>query len=114
MSNNEEKERITKIRELNDNLRKTFTGGTVLLTRGIRSKTAMELCDILEKVKTFNDFNKRNDPYFEHDYFSFDYNGDKIIAKIDYYDKSLRYGSEDPSNPDITERVLTIMRADEY
>ena len=47
-------------------------------------------------------------------FFSFDYKGDKIIAKIDYYDLNHKYMSEDPSNPDITNRVLTIMTVYEY
>ena len=111
---NKDKERIAKIRDLNDHLRKTFTGGTVLLTRGIRSKPPLELCEILEKVKNFNDFNKSNDPYGEHDYLSFDYKGEKIIAKIDYYNNDNTYLSPDPSNPAHTHRVMTIMCANEY
>ncbi|MGN0919740.1 MAG: DUF3768 domain-containing protein [Alphaproteobacteria bacterium] len=113
MSNNE-KERIAKIRDLNDHLRKTFTGGTVLLTRGIRTKTPKELCDILEGVKNFNDFNKSNDPWEEADMGSFNYKDDKIIWKIDYYNNDNTYLSPDPSNPDHTHRVMRIMCADEY
>ena len=38
----------------------------------------------------------------------------KIIWKIDYNDASLCYHSPDSSNRNITSRVMTIMRADEY
>ena len=69
----------------------------------------------LAKVRNFNNFTKANDPYGEHDFGSFDYNGEKIYWKIDYYyDKSNQYLSENPANPDVTNRVLTVMLADEY
>lgn len=109
MSNKEEQKRIAKIRDLNDHLRQTFSGGTVLLTKGIRSKPPLELCEILEKVKNFNNFSKDLDSFGEHDYLSFDYKGDKIIAKIDYYSPDMKYGSEDPSDPSKCARTLTIM-----
>jgi hypothetical protein len=34
--------------------------------------------------------------------------------KIDSYDRNTEFGSPDPADPDVTTRVLTIMRADEY
>lgn len=56
----------------------------------------------------------RNEQFNEHDFGSFDYNGEKIYWKIDYYDKSYQYLSENPANPEVTNRVLTVMLADEY
>ena len=107
-------DKTAKIRQLNDAFRSSFKGGRVMLTHGIRSKAEHEVTEILERVVNFNDFNKGNDPYQEHDFGKFEHKGDKIFWKIDYYDKSLKYGSEDASDESITTRVLTIMTANEY
>ena len=105
---------MTDIKTLNDNFRKTFIGGRVMLTSGIRAKTQDEIAEILEKVRSFDNFTTANDPYGEHDFGSFDYKGQKIFFKIDYYDLNYEYMSENPADPTITNRVLTIMLADEY
>ena len=105
---------MTDIKTLNDNFRKTFTGGQVLLTAGIDSMNAEDVANILQLVQNFTDFTQDNDPYGEHDFGSFDYKGNKIFWKIDYYDLNNQYMSENPANPDITNRVLTIMLAEEY
>ena len=105
---------MADIKTLNDNLRQTFCGGKVMLTQGISFKPTLEKAEIMEKVRQFDDFTEDNDPYGEHDFGSFDHNGEKIFWKIDYYDKSYQYGSEDPSNPEVTNRVMTIMLAEEY
>ena len=102
---------MTDIKTLNDNFRKTFIGGRVMLTSGIRAKTQDEIAEILEKVRSFDNFTTANDPYGEHDFGSFDYKGQKIFFKIDYYDLNYEYMSENPSDPTITNRVLTIMLA---
>lgn len=102
------------IQLINDNFRKTFQGGKVVLTRGIRALPKMEIAEIMLKVSKFNDFTVSNDPYEEHDYGSFEYRGKQIIFKIDYYDKNYEYASENPADVSKTARVLTIMLADDY
>lgn len=104
---------MTDIKTLNDNFRQTFICGRVMLTAGINAKSQDDVANILSMVRDFNKFTPDNDPYGEHDFGSFDYKGDKIFWKIDYYDKNYQYLSENPSNPNITNRVMTIMLADE-
>jgi hypothetical protein len=67
-----------------------------------------------EKVETFDLFTQDNDPYGERDFGAFEHNGARIFWKIDYYDLTMTNGSEDPSDPKQTVRVLTIMLASEY
>ena len=105
---------MADIKILNDNFRITFSGGRIMLTCGIRAKSQSVLAEILNHVRCFNNFTKANDPYNEHDFGSFNYKGEQIYWKIDYYDKNYRYCSEDPSNQNITNRVMTIMLAEEY
>ncbi len=103
-----------KIRQLNDILRKTFIGGQVMLTTGIRAKSAEDQAEILQKVRLFNEFTKANDPYGEHDFGRFTHNDESIMFKIDYYNKIYDRMSDNPADPIITNRVLTIMTSEEY
>lgn len=103
-----------KIRQLNDILRTTFTGGKILTTIGIRNKPVEDVSRILYKVQHFSDFNKNNNVYAERDYGSFAFKDDVIIWKIDYYDKNYEFLSENPADPTITNRVLTIMTSEEF
>ena len=107
-------DKTAKIRQLNDAFRTSFTGGDVMLTLGIRMKSEKEVSEILERVRTFNEFTPANNPYLENDCASFDYNGDRIIWKIDYYDLNHEFLSKNPADPTITNRVLTVMTTSEY
>jgi hypothetical protein len=100
------------IRTLNDHFRTQLKGGRVMMTRGIAGRPDSN--EILERVTQFDAFSPDNDPYGEHDFGSFDQAGDTIFWKIDYYDAELKHGSQDPSDPAVTARVLTIMLAEEY
>jgi len=41
---------------------------------------------IAARVQAYDDFNERNDPYGEHDFGSFEFCGETIFWKIEYYD----------------------------
>lgn len=45
----------------------------------------------------------------ERDRGNFEFEGTTVYFKIDYYDAAFEYGSEDPADASITQRVLTIM-----
>lgn len=104
----------SKVRELNDAFRRTFTGGQVMMTRGVQELHTSLVPLVLHQVRTFTDFTLDNDPYGEHDFGSFEIEGRRFFWKIDYYDPSMQYGSEDAADPEKTTRVLTIMLAEDY
>lgn len=107
-------DKTARIRALNDTLRTTFTGGRVVMTAGVAALDDADRAALLEKIRAFSAFDSGNDPHGEHDFASVEHNGDRFFAKIDYYTLDLCAGSEEPSDPARTTRVMTIMRADEY
>ncbi len=98
---------------LNDAFRRTGEGGHVFLTHGVRALGAEKVITVLAAVRTFDAFTPANDPHGEHDFGAFEFEGQTLFWKIDYYDPALEFADE-PSDPDEIERVLTIMLADEY
>lgn len=105
---------INPVAVLNDQLRTTFLGGQVLLTEGIQALNKTDKKAVLQAVQAYNEFSDGNDPYGEHDFGLLIVNNQRYMFKVDYYDLSMAYRSEDPADPAKTKRVLTIMRADEY
>ena len=103
-----------RIRELNDAFRTTMTGGRVLMTAGVDALPSDVKAMVIRRVATFADFNADNDPHGEHDFGSFTLTGRKFFFKLDYFDPSMTYGSDDSGDPEKTLRVLTIMLAEEY
>ncbi len=103
-----------KIRQLNDNFRKTFVGWDLIITAWLRALWPLVLFKVMDVVMQFDDFNEDNDPYGEHDFWRFEVDWKAFYFKIDYYDKSMEFGSPDPSDPSVTVRVLTMMLTSEY
>ena len=103
-----------RIRALNDEFRRTFVGGVVVLTGGVAAMPAERRKSLLAKVRAFGAFSEDNDPHGEHDFGSVDEAGLRCFWKIEYYDLATEFGSPNPADPSLTTRVLTIMRTDEY
>lgn len=108
-------ENTARIRELNDQLRTKGIGGQVVasgtlayLDEGFRNR-------VLDAVRlTPVETGGGDDPYCEHDFGTVKVDGGSYTWKIDYYDAKMEFGSEDPSDPDRTTRVLTIMKSSDY
>lgn len=98
--------------ELNDDFRRSMAGGHVVVTAGIANRC--DLTCILLQVSVFDAFTVENDPHGEHDFGAFDHGGETFFWKIDYYDRSLSFGSPDPMDSEVTTRMLTVMLASEY
>jgi hypothetical protein len=106
--------KAARIRELNDQLRCKASGGRIVITPGIQALDANDLRAVLLAVARFDDFTEHNDPWGEHDCAILTVDGRRVMFKHDYYDRDLAYHSPDASDPSVTERVMTVMLAEEY
>jgi len=103
------------IANLNDAFRKHQSGnGHIMITHGVQALGQQAMENICKMVTEFDQFTTDNDPHNEHDFGAFEYETTRIFWKIDYYALDLKHGSENPADPAITSRVLTIMLAEEY
>jgi len=98
----------------NDMLRTHGIGGEIFATPGVTNLSHDMRGRVLIAIKEFNDFDSGNDPYAEHDFGSVEIEGQRFFFKIEAYDASYQFASEDPFDPAKTRRVMTIMRAEEY
>jgi hypothetical protein len=105
---------VAKIRELNDILRTTFVGGSIMVTNTVEALPVQKRSALLAAIRAFDAFTDNNDPHSEHDFVSIKLDDDTYFGKIDYYDRDLTGGSEDPADPAKTCRVLTIMHSSDY
>jgi hypothetical protein len=98
----------SEIARKNDECRRTLDPRLVrvVMTQGVAY--SQNQAEIIEAVQSFDKFNKDNDPYGEHDFGSVAFHGTTYFFKFDYYDDDYRCYKEDGN------RILTIMRADEY
>lgn len=105
---------MSRVRDLNDAFRQSFTGGRLVLTPGVADLSETDQAAVLHAVAGFTAFEAGDDPYDEHDFGALDHAGERYFWKIDTYDLACQGHSPDPADPAVTVRVLTIMRADEY
>jgi hypothetical protein len=120
--------RAERIARLNDLARSAMgIASVVVVTEGFRALPEADQSRLRELVETFDAFTPDNDPYRERDFGAIYQGVDGVWStsrpadvavtvfwKVDAYDRALRFGSEDPADPVVTRRVLTIMLASDY
>ena len=102
-------DRKTRIRTLNDQLRKTGVGGRMVMTAGVAALPPHDIAAILLAISTFDAFDKDNDPWGEHDCALLHVGERQLFWKIDCYDRNLANLSPDATDPAVTIRVMTVM-----
>jgi hypothetical protein len=104
-----------QIASINDRFRQGEAAGYIRLTQGVRALGARPLVEIMNAIAcaTFPD---GNDPYGERDFGQIEIEGTSLFFKIEYYSKdaSFEFAAEHPEDETRTDRVLTVMLADEY
>jgi Protein of unknown function (DUF3768) len=110
-----------QIRALNDEFRtqrsligSAIADDTLVITSGVAAHGNNFIDRAVHAVREYSAFIEDNDPYGEHDFGSFDLDGENLFWKIDYYDPLLDGRSRDPADAAVTRRVLTILLAEEY
>jgi hypothetical protein len=107
-------QKTARIRALNDALLRSGRGGRIMITTGLEGLGCEKIARVLAAVAVFDNFSEDNDSYGEHDCAILRVDGLQVLFKIDYYDRTLTAHSDDPSDPAVTERVMTVMLAEEY
>ena len=125
------REQTARIARLNDLARQAMgVACTAVATFGFRSLPDADQSRVRGLIETFDAFTEDNDPHGERDFGTIYQLGDgqwtterprvrddereRVFWKLDYYDRDLRFASEDAADPARTRRVLTIMLSDEY
>jgi hypothetical protein len=101
----------TRIREINDTLRTALPPRNLHITSGVKALPASLRAKALALVRAYDKFTIETDPFNEHEFGAFEIQGHHFCWKIEAFDKELRYGSEDPSDPEKTTRILVLMLA---
>lgn len=105
-----------RIAELNDKFRRHEDRnlGRYMMTPGVQSLAPEKQFELIQLVRDFDCFTTGNDPYGEHDFGKVVLDGEGFYWRIDCYDLEMEYLSENPADPALTKRILTIMRSNEY
>ena len=125
------REQTARIARLNDLARSAMgVACTAVATVGFRSLPASDQSRVRELIETYDAFDGDNNPHGERDFGTIYQLADgrwtterprlredereRVFWKLDYFDRQMRFASDDAANPAITRRVLTIMLSDEY
>lgn len=106
--------RSEQIARLNDQLRMGHGKGKIVVTKAVHALTGFDTDVLMAALANYEGFDPDNDPHGERDFGDLTLFGADLLFKIDYYDNAMEFGSDNPANMELTTRVLTVMRADEW
>jgi hypothetical protein len=70
-----------RIRALKEELRRNLPSGHAVMTTGIAALGPEAVARIVKTIAVYDDFCHANDPYGEHDFGSFEADGQRIFSK---------------------------------
>ena len=71
-----------RIRALNDELRRNLPNGHAVMTAGVAALGPQAVARIVKTIAVYDDFCHANDPYQEHDFGSFEADGQVIFFRV--------------------------------
>lgn len=106
--------RAEAIARLNDHLRKTGTGGMIVITRGVKHLSGFNAATLAEALAAYDEFDADGDPHGERDFGTLTLFGADTIWKVDYYDASMTacnsFGSCSTPHLTVVQSILCIAR----
>ena len=88
--------------------------GRVVITNGVEEQGPAFVVEALRKIAAFDDFTDDCDPDGWHTMGAVEVGPLSVWFKIDLYDPEYRYGSDAPTDPARTRRVLTVLFPHEW
>lgn len=88
--------------------------GKLVMTAGIAAQSDAFRAALVDALVAFDAFDADSDPYGLHEMGVLEIEGERVWFKFDLYDENYEYGSEVPTDPTRTRRVLTLLFPSEY
>jgi hypothetical protein len=88
--------------------------GQFVMTRGVAALGPDARLELIRRVAVFETFNSDSDPQGWHEMGVIEFEDTTVWFRIDLYDTDYTYGSPEPSDPEQTRRVLTLLLPSEY
>ena len=106
--------RQSKIRKLNNEFRRSGLNGLTISSRGVRALDKEMRDSIINTIRGIDELPPSNDPDNTDSLGSILVGEHLVFWTIEAFDLDLICSSRDPSDPNVTRRVMTIMLAEEY
>jgi hypothetical protein len=107
-------QRTHRIRELNNQFRKSIARGMYVMSPGISDLGEEAVDRIVKTVAALEVVYPTDHPHEEHALGTFEAEGRTMVFKIFYFDTDLEHQSPDPADPAATVRVMEVMLDHEY